>query len=102
MAIKAVYQKHGAVAWGHSVLDLLDGLRAAGREIPSDLFRIARGLDRLYIPARYPDGFSRGKPADYFTRMQTMQSVVRKGSLKTMGRGFPRLKSWGESALGIS
>lgn len=54
-AIKAVYQKHGAVAWGHSVLDLLDGLRAAGREIPSDLFRIARGLDRLYIPARYPD-----------------------------------------------
>lgn len=101
-AIKAVYQKHGAVAWGHSVLDLLDGLRAASREIPSDLFRIARGLDRLYIPARYPDGFSRGKPADYFTRMQTMQSVVRKGSLKTMGRGFPRLKSWGESALGIS
>jgi len=67
-AIKAVYQKHGAVAWGHSVLDLLDGLRAAGREIPADLFRIARGLDRSYIPARYPDGFSRGKPADYFTR----------------------------------
>ena len=75
MAIKAVYQKHGAVAWGHSVLDLLDGPRAAGREIPADLFRIARSLDRSYIPARYPDGFSRGKPADYFTREDADDAV---------------------------
>ena len=63
-AIKAVYQKHGAVAWGHSVRDLLEGLQAAGREVPADLSGIARSLDRNYIP----DGFSRGKPADYFTR----------------------------------
>ncbi|MDD3934208.1 MAG: HEPN domain-containing protein, partial [Methanoculleus sp.] len=67
-AIKAVYQKHGAVAWGHSVRDLLEGLQAAGREVPADLFSVARSLDRNYIPARYPNGFSRGKPADYFTR----------------------------------
>ena len=72
-AIKAVYQRHGAVAWGHSVLDLLDGLRAAGREIPADLFRIARGLDRNYIP----DGFSRGKPADYFAREDAVSGAER-------------------------
>ena len=72
-AIKAVYQKHGAVAWGHSVRDLLEGLQAAGREVPADLSGIARSLDRNYIP----DGFSRGKPADYFAREDAVSGAER-------------------------
>jgi len=73
-AIKAVYLKSGAVAWGHSVIDLLEGLRQR-HDIPADLFRIARGLDRSYVPARYPDGFSRGKPADYFDKEDADDAV---------------------------
>jgi HEPN domain-containing protein len=45
------------------------------REIPADLFSVARSLDRNYIPARYPDGFSRGKPADYFTQEDADDAV---------------------------
>ena len=64
-AIKAVYQKFGAVAWGHSTTDLLRGL-AGKTEVPGPVLNAARNLDRFYVPARYPDGFERGKPADYF------------------------------------
>jgi len=73
-AIMAVYQRSGAVALGHSVLDLLEGLRQR-YEIPADLFRIARRLDRNYIPARYPDGFAVGKPADYFAQEDADDAV---------------------------
>lgn len=73
-AIKAVYQRSGAVAWGHSVLDLLEGLRQR-YEIPADLFKIARSLDRNYIPARYPDGFAVVKPADYFAQEDADDAV---------------------------
>jgi len=41
------------------------------REIPADLFSVARSLDRNYIP----DGFSRGKPADYFTQEDADDAV---------------------------
>jgi HEPN domain-containing protein len=63
-ALKAVYQKRGGVAWGHSVADLLQGL-PGDCKTPSDLSRVARNLDRWYIQARYPDGFPQGKPGDY-------------------------------------
>jgi len=41
------------------------------REIPADLFSVARSLDRNYIL----DGFSRGKPADYFTQEDADDAV---------------------------
>ncbi len=63
-ALKAVYQKKGKVAWGHAVTDLLSGI-SAEREVPLDLFRDARSLDRWYIQARYPNGFPKGMPGDY-------------------------------------
>lgn len=66
-ALKAVYQKKGGVAWGHSVFDLLSGL-SGDRDISADLFRDARALDRWYILARYPNGFPSGIPGDYVTR----------------------------------
>ncbi|MGC9435972.1 MAG: HEPN domain-containing protein [Methanomicrobiales archaeon] len=73
-AIKSVYQRHGAVAWGHSVMDLLSGLQQR-HNVPQPLFEIARSLDRSYVPARYPDGFPRGKPADYFGQEEANDAV---------------------------
>ncbi len=63
-AIKAVYQRHGATLFSISSM-------ISCREIPADLFSVARSLDRNYIP----DGFSRGKPADYFTQEDADDAV---------------------------
>lgn len=66
-ALKGVYQKLGAEAWGHSVAALLEGLR--GRlEVDKELTNCGRALDRFYIPARYPNGWDRGAPTEYYTR----------------------------------
>ena len=49
--VKAVYQRHGGDAWGHSVSDLLKGLKDK-MDVPGDLIDRARQLDKYYIPAR--------------------------------------------------
>ena len=65
-ALKAVLQKLGGEAWGHSVADLLRTLQERV-EVPADLHVSAVNLDRYYIPSRYPNGWAAGSPADYFT-----------------------------------
>ena len=63
-AVKAVLQRWGAEAWGHSVVQLLVAL--SERAEVSDKIRMAgQTLDRYYIPARYPNGYAAGKPGDY-------------------------------------
>jgi len=63
-AIEAVYQKEGAIAWGHSNTDLLRGIEQR-YSVPKDILTSARRLDRFYIPARYPDGFGEGKTSAF-------------------------------------
>lgn len=75
-SIKAVYQKMGAVAWGHSTIDLLEGL-SEKISVPEKILNSARNLDRFYVPARYPDGFERGKPADYFDKVDADGAISR-------------------------
>ncbi|MFY0057004.1 HEPN domain-containing protein, partial [Acinetobacter baumannii] len=62
-ALKAVYAERGADAWGHSVRNLLRGLRS---EIDAKQFvalsQCARDLDIHYIPTRYPDTENGGVP----------------------------------------
>ena len=65
-ALKAVLQKLGAEVWGHSIVDLLRTLKERG-DVPGTLHDSAINLDRYYIPARYPNGWASGSPADYFT-----------------------------------
>ncbi|MDE0218481.1 MAG: HEPN domain-containing protein [Spirochaetaceae bacterium] len=65
-ALKAALQKLGAEAWGHSIVDLLRTLREQV-DVPDELHASAVNLDRYYIPARYPNGWAAGSPADYFT-----------------------------------
>lgn len=47
----------------------------AEAEIPPELIVAAQLLDAYYIPARYPNEFSSGKPADYFNREKAEQAI---------------------------
>mgnify|MGYP001026943885 CR=1 FL=1 len=73
-ALKALYQRIGAVAWGHSVTNLLTSLPDAygARE---DLVDRAKALDKHYIPTRYPNGFEQGAPMDYYTQSEAERSI---------------------------
>jgi HEPN domain-containing protein len=73
-ALKAVFQRLGAEAWGHALLGLVDGLK---EQVPvsSDLEESARTLDRYYIPARYPNGWASGTPSEYITRDDARDAI---------------------------
>jgi HEPN domain-containing protein len=60
-AVKAVFQKMGAEAWGHSVSDLLQEL-SKSYKVPKDLMDGALELDKAYIPTRYPNAHPSGSP----------------------------------------
>ncbi len=73
-AVKAVFQKLGADAWGHSVADLLGEL---GRTqlVSEDLFDLALELDKAYIPTRYPDALPSGSPWGRYTAAEATRCV---------------------------
>ena len=73
-AVKALYQKLSGEAWGHSVHDLLRGV-AEKVDVPELLFESAKGLDRFYIPARYPHGWSSGFPGEYITKKDAKNAI---------------------------
>lgn len=73
-ALKAVFQRLGAVAWGHSVAALLTSLPAP-YAADEDLLNRAKALDKHYIPTRYPNGFEQGAPMDYYTRPEAERSI---------------------------
>jgi HEPN domain-containing protein len=73
-ALKALYQRLGAESWGHSLTDLLAGLREKVEDTEA-LGEDARGLDRLYVPTRYPSGWAEGTPADYITEDDASHAI---------------------------
>ncbi|MBI4523189.1 MAG: HEPN domain-containing protein [Deltaproteobacteria bacterium] len=68
-ACKAILQKMGAEAWGHSVADLLDEL-AKKHDVPENLKDAALELDKTYIPTRYPNAHPSGSPRRRYTRVE--------------------------------
>lgn len=66
-AVKAILQKIGYDAWGHSLLMLCQTLATSDKSA-NDLIEDAKKLDKLYIPTRYPNGFPSGAPMDYFSQ----------------------------------
>ncbi len=65
-AVKAVFQKMGAEAWGHSVSDLLQEL-GKHHSLPYSLMDGALELDKAYIPTRYPNAHPTGSPRRRYT-----------------------------------
>lgn len=68
-AVKAVFQKLGAEAWGHSLFELLQGL-ATRLEVGQDILSLAQELDKAYIPSRYPNAHPAGAPTDLYNRVE--------------------------------
>jgi HEPN domain-containing protein len=73
-SVKAVYQKLGAEAWGRSVTDLLRGIGEKVK-VSDELIDRAKYLDKFYIPARYPNGWPSGIPAEYITRGDAQNAI---------------------------
>lgn len=74
-AVKAVFHKQGAEAWGHSVADLLEEL-ASSQFVPDGLKEAALELDKSYIPARYPNAHPSGSPRRRYTRTEAERMVT--------------------------
>ncbi len=70
-ALKAVYLYNNEEAWGHSVLNLIKGLKSA----TIDLEEKAAKLDRYYIPTRYANSFESGAPMDYFFKEDAEEAI---------------------------
>jgi HEPN domain-containing protein len=73
-AIEAVFQRRHLDARGHTLSVLLENLPSAGRP-SSDLIDAAKELDKHYIPTRYPNGFERGAPVDFYTHREAEQAI---------------------------
>ncbi len=65
-ALKAVYQKLGGEAFGHSVSGLLSSL-PGDYKAKGGLRSKAVELDKAYIPTRYPNAVPEGAPFEVYT-----------------------------------
>ncbi|HXJ83363.1 MAG TPA: HEPN domain-containing protein [Candidatus Methylomirabilis sp.] len=73
-ALKALADRLGGEAWGHSLLVIVTELATAAPEIQA-LRESAIRLDRYYIPTRYPNGFDSGAPLDYFLDSDSREAI---------------------------
>lgn len=73
-AVKALLEKHGALAWGHSVRNLLQALPSSA-VCESELLEFAKELDQFYIPTRYPNAHVSGAPYEFYTKSQAERAV---------------------------
>ncbi len=74
-AIKALFQKLHREAWGHVLSLLLANLPPEHAPEPTLIDR-AKELDKHYIPTRYPNGFERGAPLDFYTRREAEEAIA--------------------------
>lgn len=79
-AVKAVIEKKGGMAWGHSVTALLEALSESLRPDPG-LLDAAKALDKHYIPARCPNSHPQGAPYEYYTRTEAERALVHAGQI---------------------
>ena len=64
-AVKGLLYGFGIMAYGHSVVNLMGRVKDKTK-IPAEILRIARLLDRHYIPPRYPNAHPEGSPFEYY------------------------------------
>ena len=74
-ALKALYEKAGADARGHSVFALMQNLPVIFSPGAS-LKELAKELDKHYIPARYPNAHPQGAPYEYYTRSEAERAIA--------------------------
>lgn len=64
----------GAEVWGHSVADLLQEL-SSHHSVASELVDGALELDKVYIPARYPNAHPSGSPRQRYTEREAKRLI---------------------------
>lgn len=72
--VKAVFQKLGAEAFGHSVAGLLQRL-PADFKLGTDLLDMAKELDKAYVPTRYPNVHPEGSPYEIYTEGEARRLI---------------------------
>ena len=73
-AVKAVYQRLGGEARGHSVTQLLAAL-PVGVKPAEALVEVAKELEKHYIGPRYPNSYPEGAPMDFYTRAEAERAI---------------------------
>ena len=73
-ALKSLFQKMNADAWGYSVADLLEAF-SESQDVPGGLMEAAMDLDKAYISARYPNAHPSGSPRRRYTRAEAERMV---------------------------
>jgi len=73
-SVKALVQKLGGEAFGHSVAGLFESLPEhlkPGEEV----LDLAKELDKAYIPTRYPNVHPKGAPFEIYTRAEAERLI---------------------------
>lgn len=86
-AVKAVFQRMGAEAWGHAVADLLVAL-VARHDVPQALIDGALELDKAYIPSRYPNAHPAGSPATRYTAEEAGRLIAHAEAILVFCQGL--------------
>lgn len=86
-AVKAVFQKLGAEAWGHSVYDLLVHLQSRVG-VDEELLEHALELDKAYIPARYPNAHPSSSPRRRYTKSEAERFIEFAGRILEFCKGI--------------
>ncbi len=73
-AVKAVFQRLGAEAWGHSVYDLLLELKSK-INVGEELLEYSLELDKAYIPTRYPNAHPSSSPRRRYTKKEAERLI---------------------------
>jgi HEPN domain-containing protein len=72
-AVKALVQSlHGAVR-GHAITEMV---RQLPLNLPAEILNAAQQLDKVYVTARYPNGFASGSPSDYFNEKDSRELIA--------------------------
>lgn len=74
MATKALCLHYKLECWGHAISRLFHILKS-DILIPESIVDLGKKLDKYYIPTRYPNGFERGAPKDYFTKQEAEEAI---------------------------
>ena len=73
-AVKSLFYKLNMEPWGHSISRLLEEIKEKVG-VPDDIIEYSKYLDKLYIPTRYPNGFSEGYPGKYYTEEEARKAI---------------------------
>ena len=85
--LKAVHQRMGCEAWGHSARDLVRSLPESVNTKPG-IEQAATDLDKHYIGSRYPNSYPQGAPFEYYTSGEAERAIANAGEILEFCEGL--------------